>query len=256
MVSGRQAMPNYDTTSIFAIWLCPLHVDCVEKLANDRSRKSRFLAPNLICAGHPHDEAHGRATRGKIARAADPLPNFPSRSSMETLRAFRQAYENDALTGSGRTPGGQRKDVTKYEMLDLQLCDRGDGPYFYDTRTSQLAIMNGEAEPVYYNMRFRVADVLKVISADGGEALEAPSATGGETASPEPVSPKPASEPLMRKRAAEKLLQLYPEESLPKYSVMLDDLKKVGIRLSPRTLTRVKRLALELRAKASHATPG
>jgi hypothetical protein len=38
---------------------------------NDRSRKSRFRAPNLICAGNRHDEAHGRATRGKIARAAE-----------------------------------------------------------------------------------------------------------------------------------------------------------------------------------------
>ena len=32
---------------------------------NDRSRKSRFRAPNLFCAGTRHDEAHGRATRGK-----------------------------------------------------------------------------------------------------------------------------------------------------------------------------------------------
>ena len=47
---------------------------------NDRSRKSRFRAPNLICAGNRHDEAHTRATRGKIARTAEPLPNFPSRS--------------------------------------------------------------------------------------------------------------------------------------------------------------------------------
>jgi hypothetical protein len=49
---------------------------------NDRSRKSRFRAPNLICASNRHDEAHGRATRGKIARAAEALPNFPSRPSM------------------------------------------------------------------------------------------------------------------------------------------------------------------------------
>jgi hypothetical protein len=49
---------------------------------NDRSRKSRFHAPNLICAGNRHDKAHGRATRGKTARAAEPLPNFPSRSSI------------------------------------------------------------------------------------------------------------------------------------------------------------------------------
>ena len=52
---------------------------------NDRSRKSRFRAPNLFCAGNRHDEAHGRATRGKIARAAEPLPNFPSRPSMAVL---------------------------------------------------------------------------------------------------------------------------------------------------------------------------
>jgi hypothetical protein len=174
----------------------------------------------------------------------------------QALRSFQQAYENDALTGSGRTPGGQRKDIAKYEMLDLQLCDRGDGPHFYDSRTSQLAIMNGEAEPAYYDMRFRVADVLKAISAEVGEALEAPLATGGETAPTEPTSPRPASEPLMRERAAEKLLQLYPEGSLPKYPVMLDDLKKVGIPSSPRTLTRAKKLALELRARARHATPG
>ena len=49
---------------------------------NDRSRKSRFHAPNLICAGNRHDKAHGRATRGKLARAAEPLPNFPPRSSI------------------------------------------------------------------------------------------------------------------------------------------------------------------------------
>jgi hypothetical protein len=46
---------------------------------NDLSRKSRFRAPNLIRAGNCHDEAHGRATRGNIARAAEPLTNFPSR---------------------------------------------------------------------------------------------------------------------------------------------------------------------------------
>jgi hypothetical protein len=49
---------------------------------NDRSRKSRFCAPNLICAGNRHDEAHRRATRGEIAGAAEALPNFPSRPPM------------------------------------------------------------------------------------------------------------------------------------------------------------------------------
>jgi hypothetical protein len=49
---------------------------------NDRSRKSRFHAPNLICAGNRHYKAHGRATHGKIARAAEPLPSFPSSSSI------------------------------------------------------------------------------------------------------------------------------------------------------------------------------
>jgi hypothetical protein len=49
---------------------------------NDRSRKSRFHSPNLIPHGNRHDKAHRRATRGKIARAAEPLPNFPSRSSV------------------------------------------------------------------------------------------------------------------------------------------------------------------------------
>ena len=43
---------------------------------NDRSRKSRFYAPNLICTGNRHDKAHGRATRGKIARAANPCRIF------------------------------------------------------------------------------------------------------------------------------------------------------------------------------------
>jgi hypothetical protein len=49
---------------------------------NGRSRKSRSRAPNFIRAGNRHYEAHGRATRGKIARAAEALPNFPSRPSM------------------------------------------------------------------------------------------------------------------------------------------------------------------------------
>jgi hypothetical protein len=49
---------------------------------NDRSRESPFYAPNLICAGDRHDKAHGRTTRGKIARAAEPLPNFPLKSSI------------------------------------------------------------------------------------------------------------------------------------------------------------------------------
>jgi hypothetical protein len=44
--------------------------------------KSRFHAPKLIPHGNRHDKAHGRATRGKIAHAAEPLPNFPSRSSV------------------------------------------------------------------------------------------------------------------------------------------------------------------------------
>jgi hypothetical protein len=49
---------------------------------NDRPRKSRFHAPNFIRADNRHDKAHWRATRGKIARAAEPLPNFPSRTSI------------------------------------------------------------------------------------------------------------------------------------------------------------------------------
>jgi hypothetical protein len=40
---------------------------------NHPSRKSRFRAPNLICASNRHDEAHGRPTRGKIVRAAKQL---------------------------------------------------------------------------------------------------------------------------------------------------------------------------------------
>jgi hypothetical protein len=49
---------------------------------NDRSRKSRFRAPNLICAENRHDEAHWRAARGKIARAAEAMPNCSSRRPM------------------------------------------------------------------------------------------------------------------------------------------------------------------------------
>jgi hypothetical protein len=43
---------------------------------NGRSRKSRFHAPNPNLRGNRHDEAHGRATRGKIASAANPLAKF------------------------------------------------------------------------------------------------------------------------------------------------------------------------------------
>jgi hypothetical protein len=43
---------------------------------NDRSRKSRFHAPNLICTGNRHDKAHGRATRGKIASAVETPAEF------------------------------------------------------------------------------------------------------------------------------------------------------------------------------------
>jgi hypothetical protein len=49
---------------------------------NDRSRKSRFLAPNLICAGNRHDEALGGPHAGRSPARRDPLPNFPSRPSM------------------------------------------------------------------------------------------------------------------------------------------------------------------------------
>jgi hypothetical protein len=37
----------------------------------DRSRKFRFCAPSLICAGNRHYEAHGKGTRRKIARSAE-----------------------------------------------------------------------------------------------------------------------------------------------------------------------------------------
>ena len=57
---------------------------------NDRSRKSRFLAPNLICAGNRHDEAHGRATRGKIARAADPPAEFSFKAVYGGLNCDRR----------------------------------------------------------------------------------------------------------------------------------------------------------------------
>jgi hypothetical protein len=43
---------------------------------NGRSRKSRFHASNPNLRGNRHDEAHGRATRGKIASAANPLAKF------------------------------------------------------------------------------------------------------------------------------------------------------------------------------------
>jgi hypothetical protein len=73
---GRGRFNRRDVRSSQIVW---------KNSQNDRSRKSRFRAPNLFCAGNRHDEAHGRATRGKIARAAEPLPNFPSRPSMAVL---------------------------------------------------------------------------------------------------------------------------------------------------------------------------
>ncbi len=84
---------------------------------NGRSRKSRFRAPNLICTGNRHDEAHGRATRGKIARAAEPLPNFPSRSSMAVQividaknRAFHTIDKPDIAGGTvGPRLGEERR---------------------------------------------------------------------------------------------------------------------------------------------------
>jgi hypothetical protein len=45
-------------------------------------RENLDFARRTFCAGNRHDEANGRATRGNIARAAEPLPNFPSRPSM------------------------------------------------------------------------------------------------------------------------------------------------------------------------------
>jgi hypothetical protein len=49
---------------------------------NYRSRKSRFRAPNLICAGSRHDVAHARATRQDRPHGLKKkLPNFPSRTT-------------------------------------------------------------------------------------------------------------------------------------------------------------------------------
>ena len=57
--------------------------DCVEKLAKLTGRENldfsrRTSSAQVIVTMRPM----GGATRGKIARAADPLPNFPSRPSM------------------------------------------------------------------------------------------------------------------------------------------------------------------------------
>jgi hypothetical protein len=57
----------------------PAHYPMLKNSENEGSRKSQFRTPNRICAGNRHDEAHAKATGGKIARAAEPLPDFPSR---------------------------------------------------------------------------------------------------------------------------------------------------------------------------------
>jgi hypothetical protein len=79
---GSIAISNVRLTSI--VW---------KNSQNDQSRKSRFRGPNLICAGNRREEAHGRATRGKIARAAEALPNCPSRPSM-AVRIVIDARKN------------------------------------------------------------------------------------------------------------------------------------------------------------------
>jgi hypothetical protein len=78
--------------------------------------KSRLRAPNLICAGNRHDEAHGRATRGKIARAAETPAEFSFKAVYGRLNCDRreksrfstQSVETSrALLSSGTVaPGG------------------------------------------------------------------------------------------------------------------------------------------------------
>jgi len=50
----------------------------LKKSENERSRKSRFHAPNVARAGHRHGKAYARATGGKTGRSAEPVANFSS----------------------------------------------------------------------------------------------------------------------------------------------------------------------------------
>jgi hypothetical protein len=57
---------------------------------NDLSRKSRFRASNLIRAGNCHDEAHGRAARGNITRAAETPEEFSFKAAYCSLNCDRR----------------------------------------------------------------------------------------------------------------------------------------------------------------------
>src|ERR1700733_1163753 len=91
---------------------------------NDRSRKSQFLAPNLICAGNRHDEVHGRATRRKSPRAADPLPNFPSRSSMAVKnRVFPHNRRKPAVRAPKQQLGSDAPQFQTDARRNVTECD-------------------------------------------------------------------------------------------------------------------------------------
>jgi hypothetical protein len=50
----------------------------LKKSENERSRKSRFLAPNLTRAAHRHEKASARAIRDKTGHSAEALAKFSS----------------------------------------------------------------------------------------------------------------------------------------------------------------------------------
>jgi hypothetical protein len=86
---------------------------------NDRSRKSRFRAPSLICAGNRRDELDGTATRGKIARAAEALANFPSRPSMAVqivIATKNRVFPHNLRIAASYAPPG---------MVKLRLVKKG-----------------------------------------------------------------------------------------------------------------------------------
>jgi hypothetical protein len=73
--------------SIPVVWYAQI---ALKNPQNDRSRESRFHAPNLICADNRHDKAHERATRGKIARAAETPAEFSFKAVSGRLNCDRR----------------------------------------------------------------------------------------------------------------------------------------------------------------------
>jgi hypothetical protein len=84
-------------------------------------------------------------------------------------QALRQKCENGALRGTGREgASGPRLEIALLRWPDLMLVDIAGvtaGPQLYDSSADPLAIMDGGVKPIFHDVLFGAADLLRTFPA-------------------------------------------------------------------------------------------